>query len=178
MRHFIHSGRRNSVSRLISAAHPHIPVRSHPSIFPLYNPHSVDIVVFWEVPSQQRSGHLLVPGITFGAGHAGLKEIIEDAEGIKVKRSMYAETQREKNEILDAVRGSEWNAEINPILMTIQHGHKMEHNFAKGCVNHCIGLSWVDSSVYQGLSCTNTFHAAQFILDAWSALRSQIGSEY
>jgi trafficking protein particle complex subunit 8 len=125
------------VSRSIGAAHPHIPLRSHPFIFPLYNPSSVDVVVFWEIPSQQRSGHLLVPGITFGAGHAALKETIEDAEGIKVKRNMYAETQREKNEILDAVRRSEWNAEMNPIVVTLQHGHKLDHNFAKGCVKRC-----------------------------------------
>jgi trafficking protein particle complex subunit 8 len=115
-------------------SHPHIPVHSHPFIFPLYNPFSVDIVIFWDIPSQQRSGHLLVPGITFGAGHAALKEIIEDAEGIKVKRNMYAETQREKDEILDAIRASEWNAEMNPIVVTLQHGHKLEHDFTEGCV--------------------------------------------
>jgi hypothetical protein len=77
-----------------------------------------------------------------GAGHAELKEIIEDAEGIKVKRNMYAETQREKNEILDAVRGSEWNAEMNPIIVTLQHGHKMGHNFTEGCVKYHVRLSW------------------------------------
>jgi hypothetical protein len=115
-------------------SHPHIPVHSHPFIFPLYNPFSVDIVIFWDIPSQQRSGHLLVPGITFGAGHAALKEIIEDAEGIKVRRNMYAETQREKDEILDAIRASEWNAEMNPIVVTLHHEHKLEHDFTEGCV--------------------------------------------
>lgn len=92
------------------------------------------MVVFWEISSQQRSGHLLIPGITFGASHAPLKEIIEDAEGAKVKRSMYAETQREKEEILDAIRASEWNAEMNPIFVTLQHGHTVEHKFAERCV--------------------------------------------
>jgi hypothetical protein len=140
LRHFIYGGRRNSVSRSAAASHPHIPAGSHPFIFPLYNPFSVDVVIFWEIPSEGRSGHLLVPDINFGAGHAALKEIIEDAERIKVKRNMYAETQREKNEILDAVRASEWNAEMNPIVVTLQHGHKVEHDFTEGCVKHSVLL--------------------------------------
>lgn len=88
--------------------------------------------MFWEIPSQQRSGFFLVPGITFATGHAALKEIIEEAEGAKVKRSMYAETQREKQEILDAVRASEWNAEMNPVVVTLQHDDRLEHDFATG----------------------------------------------
>lgn len=175
LRHFITSGQRNFMSRLISAAHPHIPARSHPSIFPLYNSSSVDAVVFWEIPSQQRSGHLLIPGITFGAGHAALKEIIDDAEGIKVKRNMYAETQREKNEILDAVRRSEWNAEMNPIVVTLQHGHKLEHDFTQGCVKHHPVLSFTDSCFYQSVSCTSTFHSSQFVVDTYVTLRPQTG---
>lgn len=109
-------------------------MQSHPSIFPLYNPSSVDVIVFWEIPSQARAGHILIPGVTFGAGHAALKEIIEDAEGAKVKRSMYAETQREKEEILDAIRASEWNAEMNPIVIDQQHGRTVKHEFSQGCV--------------------------------------------
>lgn len=136
LRHFIFSGRRNAVARSIATSHPHIPVHSHPSIFPLYNPSSVDVVVFWEIPQQNRSGHILVPGITFGIGHAALKEIIEDAEGAKVKRSIYAETQREKEEILDAVRASEWNAEMNPITVAQTHEDALEHNFSDGCVSY------------------------------------------
>jgi len=134
--------------------------------------------VFWENPSQQRSGHLLIPGITFSAGHAALKEIIDDAEGIKAKRDMYAETQREKSEILDAVRRSEWNAEMNPIVVTLQYGHKLEHDFTQGCVKRCTVLPWTDSSIYQSLSCTNTFHSAQFVVDAYIALRPQTGFQY
>jgi trafficking protein particle complex subunit 8 len=63
-----------------------------------------------------------------------LKEIIEDAEGIKVKRNMYAETQREKTEILDAVRISEWNAEMNPIVVILRQGQQLEHDFTAGWV--------------------------------------------
>lgn len=132
LHHFIFSGRRNAVSRSIAISHPHIPVQSHPSLFPLYNPSSVDVIVFWDIPSQARAGHILVPAVTFGAGHAALKEIIEDAEGAKVKRNMYAETQREKEDILDSIRASDWNAEMNPIVIDQQHGRTVKHDFSQG----------------------------------------------
>jgi trafficking protein particle complex subunit 8 len=122
------------VTHTITNLHPHIPALSHPSIFPLYNPTSTDIVVFWEIPSQQRSGHLLLSGIALGSGHAALQGIIEDAEGLKVRRSMYAETRREKEEILDAIRRSEWNVEMNPIVVDVQGGVRIEHDFSEGCV--------------------------------------------
>lgn len=86
------------------------------------------------MPSQQRSGHLLISGITLGAGHAALKGIIEEAEGLKVKRSIYAETRKEKAEILDAIRASEWNVEMNPIVVNVQAGARIGHDFSRGHV--------------------------------------------
>jgi hypothetical protein len=100
----------------------------------LYNPSSIDVVVFWEIPSCRRSGHLLVSGVTLGGRHAALKEKIEEAEGAKVKRSIYAETRREKMEILDAIQSSEWNAEMNPVVVSLQDGGRLMHNFSKGRV--------------------------------------------
>lgn len=68
----------------------------------------------------------------FSAGHAALKETIEAAENAKVKRSMYAETQREKMEVLESIRNSEWNREMNPIVVTLQDQRPLEHDFSKG----------------------------------------------
>ena len=64
----------------------------------------------------------------------GLHEpkIIEDAEGAKVKRSMYAETRRENMEVLDAIRDSEWNTEMNPIVLTYKDTGPKQHDFAAG----------------------------------------------
>ncbi|KAF5384925.1 hypothetical protein D9615_001402 [Tricholomella constricta] len=125
-------GKRTAISRALAQSHPHIPSQTHPSIFPLYNPASVDFLVFWEIPSQQRSGYITVPGLALGAGHAALGPIIEEAEGAKVKRSIYAETQREKAEILDAIRGSEWNAEMNPLVLLLQEPDTLYYDFSQG----------------------------------------------
>lgn len=143
-RHFVHLEKRTTAARLTAAAHPHIPNNLHPSIFPLYNPSSVDLVVFWEVPSQNRSGHLLVTGLLLGATHAPLREVIEEAENAKVKRSMYAETQRERAEILQAVRNSEWNAEMDPLDVVTQDGIVIEHDFSKGyaCFSNWLIKPW------------------------------------
>ena len=133
-RHFIHCGRRTMTAQATSAAHPDIPTRLHRSIFPLYNPSNVDLVVFWELPSQKRAGHILLQGPTLGAQHAPLREIIDAAENMKVKRSMYAETQRERAAILHAVKNSDWNRETDPILVFVKDGTVVEHDFRQGCV--------------------------------------------
>ncbi|KAG1875607.1 ER-golgi trafficking TRAPP I complex 85 kDa subunit-domain-containing protein [Suillus subalutaceus] len=132
-----HVSQRIAVSRSLAQSHPRIPTSSHPSIFPLYNPLSVDFVVFWKIPSEQRSGHILVSDITLGASHAALRGVLEGVESAKVKRSMYAETQREKVEMLQAIRDSEWNAEMNPIVVIVKDGLVIEHDFSQGvCLTH------------------------------------------
>lgn len=131
-RHFVHTSRRKFISRAVATEHPYIPPASHPYVFPLYNPAALDVVIFWEIPSQERSGYISVSGLLLGAGHAALRELIEEAQNAKVKRSMYAETQREREGILEAIRTSEWNAEMNPIVVRVQDGLRVEHDFAKG----------------------------------------------
>lgn len=74
----------------------------------------------------------MVSGASIGARHAALKEIVEEAEVAKVKRSMYAETQREKSAILEAIRNSEWNAEMNPLMLAFSDGQVIQHDFSKG----------------------------------------------
>ena len=130
----IQSGRRNFTSRHISQAHPYIAPDSRPFIFPLYNPSAVDFIVFWKIPSRSISGHCSIRGITLGAGHASLENIIEEAASAKVKRRMYAETRRENMQILDAIRLSEWNVEMNPIVVSMQNMGIKWHNFADGYV--------------------------------------------
>lgn len=121
------------IANSIARSHPHIPAITHSQILPLFNPLSVDFLIFWEIPTEQRTGFILLSGLNLGAGHAALQGVIENVESAKVKRSMYAETQREKMGILQSIRDSEWNAEMNPLVVTIQEG-VVEHDFNLGCV--------------------------------------------
>jgi trafficking protein particle complex subunit 8 len=73
-----------------------------------------------------------VSGLLLGACHAPLDEIIQHSETAKVKRTMYAETTREKGEILEAVRASEWNAEMDPTVVRVVSQPCIEHDFSKG----------------------------------------------
>ena len=75
-----------------------------------------------------------MPGPRLGATHAPLGELVYEAANAKVKRDMYAETQRERAEILEAVRTSEWNTESDPLVVSVQDGGVVEHDFKKGCV--------------------------------------------
>ncbi|TFY79762.1 hypothetical protein EWM64_g4249 [Hericium alpestre] len=127
---FIHQRRRNFTANTLTANHPDVLRQLHSSVFPLYNPFSVDILIFWSLPTEQREGHLLVPGLTLGARHGELNKMLDEAAEAKVKRSMYAETQREKSAVLEAIRVSEWNAEMNPIVVALRDMMIVEHDFS------------------------------------------------
>lgn len=126
--------RRRLVHGYLKDNHPHLPHTSFPYIFPLYHPSSVDIVVHWELPDQARSGYLLSTGLFLGAEHAALEDVIHDVREAKPKRNMFAETAREREEILDAIRASEWNMEMNPIVTFVSCLGTVIHDFASGCV--------------------------------------------
>lgn len=126
--------RRRLVDGYLKDNHPHLPHTSLPYIFPLYHPSSVDIVVHWELPDQARSGYLLSTGLFLGAEHAALEDVIHDVREAKPKRNMFAETAREREEILDAIRASEWNMEMNPIVTFVSCLGTVIHDFASGCV--------------------------------------------
>lgn len=126
----LHQGRRNIVMRQLATQHPYIAPAMHPYIFPLYHPHSLDIILFWDVPSDGRSGHIIVSGAILGAEHGALNAVIQEVEEMKVKRSMYAETQQERSRVLKAIRASEWNAEMNPVSLVIIEPDIVKHNFS------------------------------------------------
>lgn len=166
---FVHGGRRNFASERTSNTHTYIPSATHQHIFPLYNPTSFDIVLFWEFVSpsnvldsifastltsisaspsasqfladsqythhnlrKPRSGHLTLYGTNLGATHAPLQDVIEQFESAKVKRSMYAETQRENVKILEAIRTCEWNVEMNPLDVVVASEDEIVHDFSSG----------------------------------------------
>jgi trafficking protein particle complex subunit 8 len=130
------SWRRSIIRRQLVSQYAQIPISSHPYIFPLYNPATVDVVVFWEMPEYRRSGYVIVTGINIGVGHAPLQDMIGEVEEAKVKRSMYAETQVEKMEILQSIRNGEWNTETYPVVVTVQDGQRLTHDFSQGYESH------------------------------------------
>lgn len=131
------------MSHNVSRVHSYIAPASHSSIFPLYNPSAVDMIIFWEIPGRGTSGHVNIHGITLGAGHARLDGIVEEAESAKVKRSMYAETRKENMEVLDAIRNSEWNAEMNPLVLSLKDVGTKLHDFTLGSVNSLLAFHFL-----------------------------------
>jgi hypothetical protein len=111
--------------------YPYITPALHPYIFPLYHPHSLDVLIFWDIPSSERSGHVLISGVNVGAEHGALNAIIQETQELKVKRIMYAETDRERSSILEAIRASEWNAEMNPVSLTTIEPGVINHDFSE-----------------------------------------------
>lgn len=74
----------------------------------------------------------MVSGLTLGAEHGDLGGIIEEAESAKVKRIMYAETQKEKMEVMQAVKGGEWNVNSNPVVVSVKYELVVDHDFESG----------------------------------------------
>ena len=131
MMSLLHQGRRNIIIQQLAAQHLYIATTIRPYIFPLYHPHSLDIILSWDVPSDGRSGHIIVSGTILGAEHGVLNAAIQEAEEMKVKRSMYAETQRERSNVLEAIRASEWNVEMNPVSLVTIEPDIVRHNFSE-----------------------------------------------
>ena len=57
---------------------------------------------------------------------------------MKVKRSMYAETHREREAILESVKNCEWNHEGDPIAVFVKDGSVVQHDFRQGCVSSAL----------------------------------------
>jgi trafficking protein particle complex subunit 8 len=131
----LHQGRRNLVARELVVRHPYVAPALHPYIFPLYHPHSLDVLIFWDIPSSGRSGHVLISGAIVGAEHGALNAVIQEVQELKVKRSMFAETEREKLSVLEAIRASEWNAEMNPVSVTTIEPGVIHHDFSERSVS-------------------------------------------
>ena len=151
--HLITATKRSVVSTQVQLTHPCIRTSSLPYIFPLYNPSSVDFVIFWSLPSRSshtpppptqatRSGYLYIPGPLLGASHAPLADVIAAVETGKAKRSMFAETQREREDIMSGIRECEWNLEVDPLVVSVSvagadersGGEVMRHDFSEGWV--------------------------------------------
>ncbi|KAI5123549.1 hypothetical protein M0805_003369 [Coniferiporia weirii] len=132
MKHLLHLGKRRMAARSASINHPYIPSSTHRLIFPLHNPSAVDVLISWDLPSLGRSGHTLITGLLLGVGHGALQDIIDVVERGKAKRSMFAETQRQREEILEAIKYSEWNVEMNPMVTSVHCEEFVTHNFSTG----------------------------------------------
>ncbi|KAF9056514.1 ER-golgi trafficking TRAPP I complex 85 kDa subunit-domain-containing protein [Panaeolus papilionaceus] len=156
---FIHTSRLDYGSRHISNAHPYIPKHRHASMFPMYHPNTVHLVVFWEDVVHHRSGHINVHGLTLGAGHGALAGILEEVETAKVKRSMYAETRKENLDIIEAIRNSEWNSESESVVVSVQRTNHRSHNFEKGPYNGSVDLNLRNHSLTRPVRYTLKLHS-------------------
>lgn len=75
---------------------------------------------------------MLSTGLLLGAEHAILQDAIHSVEQGKAKRSMFAETQREREEMLESIKNSDWNMEMNPVMNIPRCPVVTLHDFSKG----------------------------------------------
>jgi len=132
--HFLSSSRRAHVRQTLASEFPSISEDIRHRIFPLYTPHTFDIYIYWEINTFDivRTGCCVVRELRVGAGHEGLREVLQKGENAK-DNSMYAETQREKEALLGALQSSEWNLEMDPLVVKVRTKSAIvEHDFRRG----------------------------------------------
>lgn len=111
---------------------PSIPSSLQQYLFPLFNARSIDVVVFWTIPSTGVSGHHHLSDIPIGASSNELLEVLERAE-LKAG-GLYAESQRERSTLLASLRKCELGLDENPTFVRLEVEQFVEHDFEEGYV--------------------------------------------
>ncbi|KAG8699356.1 hypothetical protein FRC09_006668 [Ceratobasidium sp. 395] len=115
-RHFLLASRRAHVLRQLKIQVPLIPTTRAASFVPLFGANDLDVIL--EYTSSDTRGFLFAHGLQAGGMHGELSGEDEDvdldpnATGAKKKkgRTMYAETERERELLATQIRASAWNA--------------------------------------------------------------------
>jgi hypothetical protein len=134
----------NRQSRLLSLAQtfPLIPSALYPRIFTLYEPRSLDLLVSWRIPAQNRHGQsvlstMLGPsesiflGLDGGEGGPGGQAVI---------RSMFEETETAREALVTSVMASSLAVEQNPVRITVECPSTHQHDFNSGYVSVVLRL--------------------------------------
>ncbi|ORY80223.1 ER-golgi trafficking TRAPP I complex 85 kDa subunit-domain-containing protein [Leucosporidium creatinivorum] len=114
----------------LSTQLPTISPTLHSSLFPLFSPSSLDLLLFWQIPSTGQQGHHHLADIPLGAGHDRLKAVLELAE-LKAG-GLYAESQRERTALLAGLRRSELGVDEMPAQVSVVVEENGEHEFERG----------------------------------------------
>ncbi|CAE6378800.1 unnamed protein product [Rhizoctonia solani] len=117
-RHFLLASRRAHVLKQLRTQLPLIPPNRAENLVPLFGAHDLDVIL--EYNSGDIHGFLFAHGLQVGGLHGGLmdEQDLDDSQGAsstdgkkkKKGRSMYAETEREREMLASQIRGSTWNA--------------------------------------------------------------------
>ncbi|KAG8826095.1 hypothetical protein FRC19_009702 [Serendipita sp. 401] len=129
---FIRFTRMRQHIRALTEAFPTVPRQVLQSLFPLYGPNSVDIIILWKLPSSARYGLVTFCDMQTGVAHGLLDRVIEQAMERKGK-SIYAETKREHELLLQHFKECVWNRETDPLVVSVRPSQPVfEHDFTRG----------------------------------------------
>ncbi|KAJ1311731.1 hypothetical protein OPQ81_010201 [Rhizoctonia solani] len=117
-RHFLLASRRAHVLKQLRTQLPLIPSNRAENLVPLFGAHDLDLIIQYN--SGDIQGFLFAHGLQLGGLHGGIEDE-QDGEDIQASdstdrkkkkkgRSMYAETEREREMLASQIRGSMWNA--------------------------------------------------------------------
>lgn len=114
----------------LSARLPTVAPSLHRHLFPAFESRSIDLLVFWTVPSTGARGHHHLTGIPLGASTNRLRDVLDKAE-LKAG-GLYAESQRERTALLAGLRRSELGTDEDPARVSVAVNEFVTHDFATG----------------------------------------------
>lgn len=104
-----------------------IPASIQRHIFRQFTARTLDIIIFWSIPSRGKHGHHHLADLRLGASENSVGEILQNAEGIA--GGLYAESQREREILLANIQSSEYGITDNPITVVQSAPPSVEVDF-------------------------------------------------
>ncbi|CED84527.1 Protein with predicted involvement in meiosis (GSG1) [Phaffia rhodozyma] len=124
---------RHSKLQSLVSQYPLIPSTNLHAIFPLFGPSDVSMLVFWEISSQNRAGHVVVPISSVGPSESIFLRSEDKEDGARVVRSMFEATDNAKRALMDCVLSGPLGIEDDPVVVAIEVDSEFaRHPFSQG----------------------------------------------
>lgn len=119
-------------TRTLSSDFPTIPSHLLRSLFPLFSPSSSIVLIEFTSESLDLNGSHFLPLPSLGASRNYLREILTTAE--TKAGGLYAESQKERTNLIESLRKSELGFEMDPseVFLQIEETVVREHEFSSG----------------------------------------------
>lgn len=109
-RHFVLASRRAHVLGQLRSQLGLVPSGRAANLVPLFGAHDLDVILEYTSNFTGDRGLLFAHGLQVGGAHGGLSDEENETKKKKKGRSMYAETEREREMLATQIRASHWNA--------------------------------------------------------------------
>ena len=135
------SSRQSYRTGYLHQSYPGIAIDQLREIFPLFDPLDLDLEISWSIPGTSRHGHMYLHALRLAPEFSLVEGVRRDTEiaiakGGKQVRTMYEETGRLRQLLVESVLNGVISLEEDPVLLKVDVGKRrngeVRHDFAEG----------------------------------------------